>query len=362
MRRSDPEPGQRLRVAIDARWLQRRPLDGVGRYLSNLLPCVADSVDLDLLVDPDLPALSSPWPQHSLRSPGGRAVSWLQLPAPRWLRGYPGIFHAPWYGLPFRQPVPMVVTIHDISFESHPEWFTRARLVSFRAQARWAARTARCILTPSQYVRTRILERYHVAEDRVLVTPHGIDPVFRPEHEPGLAAAALGTESERPYVVAVGNAPRRQADVAVAAWQRACRQGYEGDLVVMGQQLPPAPGLHCLGRIPDEQWAAVLAGAQALCYPTQDEGFGMPALEAAASGVPVVCAPVGALPEVLGGAAQWCDAPTEESIGDGLGQVLGDPARSKWLRQEGLLRAGVMRSWDRSAAGTLAAYALAGHR
>jgi len=116
--------------------------------------------------------------------------------------------------------------------------------------------------------------------------------------------------------------------------------------VVVGREAPaPHPGLVHAGRVPDEQWADLLAGATALCYPTRYEGFGLPALEAAASGVPVVCAPVGPLPEVLGDAPEWCDGTTVAAIAAGLERLLADPARQKRRRQAGLARVASAPTW-----------------
>jgi glycosyltransferase involved in cell wall biosynthesis len=112
-------------------------------------------------------------------------------------------------------------------------------------------------------------------------------------------------------------------------------------------------------QLPDTEWAAVLAGAEALCYPTRYEGFGMPALEAAASGTPVVCARIGPLPEVLGDAAEWCDSTSVADIAAGLARVLGDGARRAELRTAGLARAAAAPTWEQSAVAVLRAYEIA---
>ena len=115
----------------------------------------------------------------------------------------------------------------------------------------------------------------------------------------------------------------RAFDVAVAAWRHLRATGVEGSLVVVGGEHPPdEDGVVKAGQVDDHTWALLLAGAAAFCYPTTYEGFGMPALEAAASGTPVVCAPVGALPEVLGPAAAWCGSPTPEPVAAALVAVL----------------------------------------
>ena len=347
-----------LRVALDVRTLQDRPLGGVGRGLANLVPRLAERIELELLSDARLPPAATDLPHHGLTAPGsGRGAAWLQIAVPRWLRDFDGLFHCPFYGLPYRQPVPMVVTIHDLTFEDHPTWFSRSRLAAFRLQGRHAARTARVILTDSTTVRDRVLERYAVAPDRVTVVPYAIDPWFmtaRDAAADGATVAELGVRE--PYLVALGGAPRRQLEVALAAW-RAIRGSTGVDLVVVGREaVAGEPGLHQAGTVTDERWAALLSGAAAFCYPTAYEGFGLPALEAAACGAPIVCAPVGALPELLVDAAEWCEAPTCEAIANGLERVLADPVHAAALRSRGRTRVKSLPDWDDAAKATVSAY------
>jgi alpha-1,3-rhamnosyl/mannosyltransferase len=110
------------------------------------------------------------------------------------------------------------------------------------------------------------------------------------------------------------------------------------------------------GPLDDPSWALLLAGAAAFCYPTSYEGFGLPALEAAASGTPVVCAPVGALPEVLGSAAAWCESPTPDPMAAGLASVLEDERRAKDLRDAGLDVARGRTDWEPGVAALIRAY------
>lgn len=355
-----------MRVALDARRLQDRPLGGVGRILANLLGPLSDQVDLELLTDRRRPPLVSELPQHPLSAPAwGRGVAWLQLGVPAWLARNPGVavFHCPFYGLPYRSPraAPMVASLHDLSFETRPEWFTPAQRLVFRAQGRHAGRAAARILTGSEHVRAQIAERYRVHPERVLVARPGVDPGLM--EVAGAARtgdldgrlAALGVA--RPYVVALGGAPRRGLATALAAWRLARAQGAVVGLVTVGPEaLAPETGLVTAGVVDDQGWALLLAGAEVLCYPTQDEGVGLPALEAVATGTPVVCAPVGALPEVLGQAAAWCRSTSPADVAAGLMEVLGDPARAQHLRAEGSVLVAERGGWGPAAAATLRAY------
>jgi len=342
-----------MRVALDARTLQSRPIGGVGRVLAGLVGPLAELVDLELLTDARAPAAAVGLPEHPLRAPSARGVAWLQFSVPRWLDGFDGVFHCPFYGLPFRQPVPMVVTIHDLTFETHPEWFSAARRTVFRAQARHAARTARVILTDSHAVLEEVVERYGVSPERIVVAPIAIAPAFTAPDPVELATLGLPPR----FIVALGGAPRRQLPTAVAAW-RSVREQFGVGLVVVGPERPPdEPGIVHIPRPDDATWAALLTSADCLCYPTVYEGFGMPALEAMARGTPVVCAPVGALPEVLGDAGIWCRDTSAAAIAEGLVRMLGDGAAA--ARANARARAASWPTWSDVARVHAEAYARA---
>jgi glycosyltransferase involved in cell wall biosynthesis len=325
-----------MKVAVDARWSQPRPLGGVGRGLAHQLPWLDGHCDLTLLTDPRMGPTGLGAREVPLRSPGGPAAVWLQVSAPRWLaRERPDVFHCPWYGLPFRQPVPSVVTIHDLTFEHRPEWFSRSHRLTYRTQARHAARTARVVLTVSEHVRHDIMATYDVDGSRVVVAANAVDPVFHPRGAKG------------GYLLAIGGAERRRLDLAVEAWRS---WGRHLPLHVLGTEVVDEPGVTTLGRLDDEGWAVELARADALVYPTEDEGFGLPALEAIASGTPVVAARVGSLPEVLGDCAVWADSLTATDLARALGRVGGAD------RERGLARAQAWPTWADSAAVLLQAY------
>lgn len=346
-----------MRIAVDGRTLQSRPLGGIGRVVRGVLGSLPAALDgagldvsgIDVLTDARLPAPdgATSWARvevHRLRGPApGRGPGWLQWSVPRWLDAQGGsrdvrLFHCPFYGLPQRQPVPMVVSLYDLTFLDHPEWFPLLTRSAFRAQARQAARTARAVITGSDAVAGRINETFGVGADRVLVARPAVDPVFldagrgRPSGRP---ASSWG----RGYLVAMGGAVRRNLGVSVEAWRTARAAGAEVELVVVGpvtaadrRALGSGDGVHLAGPVADDELARLLAGAVAFVYPTAYEGFGLPAAEAAAAGVPVVCAPVGALGEVLGPAAEWCDAtpagPSVEAVAGAVLRLLNDPERA----------------------------------
>jgi glycosyltransferase involved in cell wall biosynthesis len=332
-----------LRVAVDGRTLQGRPLGGVARSTLGHLRAVLDDIDLTLVTDARLPAIDpgllGDVPQVPLRAPSRRGVAWLQLAAPRHLRGAEGIFHCPFYGLPFVQPVPMVATIHDVTFEQHPDWFTREQRLVFRMQARHAARTARHLLTPSAFTRQEVLDRYDLPPERVSVARNLLDPAFS-EGVPDRPAWLHDRGVPGRFVVAMGGAWRRGVDLLAAAWPAVRAAAPDVGLVVVGEPGVALPeGAVVVRGLSDDDWRGVLAAAEVLCYPTRHEGFGYPALEACAMGTAVVCAPVGALPEVLGDAAAWVEPLAAEPLGATLVELLADDQRRRALAALGRARA-----------------------
>ncbi|MCW2544700.1 MAG: glycosyl transferase group 1 [Frankiales bacterium] len=346
-----------MKVALDARTLQPALRSGVGRSVANLVPLLREHVDLTLLTDARRGATGEHGlPELALRTPvPGVSASWMQWSAPRWLKGFDGIFHCPSYILPARCPVPAVVTIHDISYEHRPEWFTTQQRWSFRLQSRRAAVTARVVLTVSEFVKRDLVTTYGVEPSRVLVAGHGVPEDFRPgAADPELLGRlrVAGT-----YVVALGGAKRRNLPVAVDAWRRARQQGADARLVVVGKEpYPEEPGLVHAGVVSDPEWAALLAGSSAFLYPTEYEGYGMPAREAIASGTVVVAAPVASLPEVLGDAAAWAETPTATALSRALLEVLADDAGRAARRAASLAQAAGLPGWEHAAAVHLQAY------
>ena len=331
-------------------------MQGVGRGVACLLPHLIsqEGLEIELLTAREKPAIDIGVPEHNLPTPWpGVASAWLQWSAPRWLRDFDGVFHCPWYALPFWQSVPMVVTLHDLTFEHHPQWFTPSRRISYVAQARWAARSAGAIVTPSEFVAQDIASTYGVTRDRLFVAPNSADPIFAPDIDGAETLARLGVKP--PYLVAVGGAPRRNLPIAIEAW-RAVRKSAPLDLVVVGtSDVEPEPGLH-VGRLNDTDWAAVLSNATALVYPTEYEGFGMPALESLACGTPVICCRVGALPEVLGDCAVWCERLAADAFTTAIGRILREPSLAADIRTRSLVAAARHPSWRDVAAVYGAAY------
>ena len=254
------------------------------------------------------------------------------------------------YALPLRCPCPVVVTIHDLSFE-HGLMGRRDQLL-FRRVVPHAARGAARILTVSERTKRDLVELYAVPSAKIAVTPNGVDPAFRP-----LGAGRPSDASRRrglgePYVLAVGAIQERKNQLA--ALRAAASAGLP--LVVVGPtkddgtaaELREAGAL-LEGYVPTERLAELYRGAVCLVQASRHEGFGLPMVEAMASGTPVVAVPDPALVEVADGAAIVV---AESELGAGIRRAVDE--RETWVRA-GLERVRAL-TWDATAEATVAAY------
>ena len=267
-----------------------------------------------------------------------RDVWWYPVRLPR-AASKLDVLHCPTFRGPFRSSVPVVVTIHDLAVLRHPGTFNQWTRRYSRLAVPRVARAARLVIAVSEFTRRELVELLGVDETRIRVVPNAVGPPFEPD----------GPAEEGEYVLAVGTLePRKNL---AAAQQAAERLGVE--LRVAGAR--GWGGVHVdgwLGRVSDEQLAALYRGAGCLVYPSLYEGFGLPVLEAMACGTPVVTSAGGATEEVAGGAAVLVDPHDPASIADGIERA---QARRDELAALGLRRAAEF-TWERVAAETRRVY------
>ncbi len=330
-------------VVVDADVLGRRRT-GDETYVRNLLrtlPRHAADAGLEiaavtrhpeLVPDGVLPVLL-PARSQELR------MAWT---LPRTLRRLGAALVHTQYALPFRSPCPVVVTIHDLSFE-HGLMGRRDRLVFERVVPR-AAREAARVLTVSERTKRDIVEHYGIPPERIVVTPNGVDPAFHPATQAAPAA--------RPYALAVGAIQERKNQPAALAAAR--EAGLE--LVVVGPVKDERVaaelregGARLEGYVEVERLAELYRGAACLVQSSRYEGFGLPVVEAMASGTPVVTVPDPALVEVAGDAAVVVP---EGELAAGIRRAL---EKRDILAAAGLERARAFR-WDETARDTVTAY------
>ncbi len=199
-----------------------------------------------------------------------------------------------------------VLVIHDAAVLRHPAWYSPAYAAWQRRLLPAVARRALHVVTVSEFSRGELVELLGLAPERVSVIPGGVGPAFTPAADPEPARRAHGLR--RPYVLCVASQlARKNLGALVPAAAQLAAEGIE--VVVAGGHRPQfaregeLAGVRLLGPVDDRLLPGLYAGAEAFVLPSLHEGFGLCVLEAMASGVPVVAADAGALPETAGGAA-----------------------------------------------------------
>jgi glycosyltransferase involved in cell wall biosynthesis len=267
-----------------------------------------------------------------------RDAWWYPHGLPREARGL-DVLHCPTFRGPSRSDVPAVVTVHDLAVLRHPGTFNQWTRRYSRLAVPRVARAARLVIAVSEFTQGEVVELLGVPEERIRVIPNGVEPVFTPD----------GAAAEGDYVLAVGTLePRKNTAIAQQAAQslavplRVVGATGWGRVKVDGW----------VGRVSDEELAALYRGARCLVYPSLYEGFGIPVLEAMACGTPVVTSAGGATEEVAGGAAVLVDPTDPAAVAAGIEEAA---ARRDELVPLGLARARGF-TWERAAAETRAVY------
>jgi glycosyltransferase involved in cell wall biosynthesis len=301
------------------------------------------------------------------RSPVRRLL--LELPR-RARRDRLDVLHVT-YSAPLWNPCPLVVTVHDISFEKFPEYFSARDLAVLKGLVPRSVRAARRVITDTEFTKRELLDVYRLPPEKVVVTPYASGEQFRPIREPArLAGIRARYKTSEHFILAVGNLqPRKNLGRLIEAYVQAKgKYGLKHKLVIVGQsqfrssEVQAKVQEHGLGGeviftgfVADEDLPLLYNAADVFVFPSLYEGFGLPVLEAMACGTPVICSNTPPLPEIADGAARLVDPRSTSDVAEALAELLCDEERRAGLRARGLQRAQEY-SWERTAQQTLALY------
>jgi glycosyltransferase involved in cell wall biosynthesis len=371
----------RLRVAIDVSSIPDRPA-GAGIYVLRVVEALAatDEIDLDLVTAtrdaPRWRALAPEAETHAVvpaRRPA--RLAWEQALAPGVARRiHADVWHGPHYTLPLRAGGPTVVTVHDLTFFDHPEWHERGKVIYFRRMIRAAVSRADVVLCVSDRTAARLHEVL-APTTPVRVVPHGVDHA-RFAADPGgtwieadaVRLAGLGVRP--PFIAFVGTLePRKDVPGLVSAFARIADDHPDLRLVIAGQpgwgavavdeavaRHGLADRVHLLGYVDPDVPAALFRQAVAVAYPSFEEGFGLPALEALACGAPLVTTAGSPMADVVDGAALLVSPDDSAALADALAALVDDTdGVATALRAAGPAVAAPY-TWEACAAGHIEAY------
>ena len=335
-------------MALDARALAD-DATGVGRYIGALMTAFHETHGVELM----------PYRDAGLRVLGPQ----FELPL-RMRRDGAQLIHGPANALPLlRLGLPGVVTIHDLAIYDHPEWFPSGQWFATRVVVPQSARRARMIICPSEATKRATIRLFGIEPERCRVIPHGVETEFALPASPSVKAdvkARYGLPDR--YLLQLGTVqPRKNYVTSLRALARipppqrlplivAGAFGWKYDAVVDAvRELNLADWVRFVGYAGMPDLPALYQMAQAVLFPSLDEGFGLPLLEAFAAGTPVVASNAGAIPEVAGDAALLSAPEDAQALADNLLRLLTDQAIRERQVAAGRARAALY-TWSASAA------------
>lgn len=349
-----------MRVGVDVSILSS-PLTGIGRFALSLVRGLArlpEPVQWVLLGAPShfegLPEAKNVTVHQAQGLIGWQRIVWQQIELPRLARRYHvDVLHCPDFSRPVSISVPVVNTIHDLSYYSSHAYFSWSNRTYKRALTRIAVRKSSRLVADSNFTRDELLERFRFDSSALSVIYLGVDQ--NPPGEP--------LRAENPYVLYVGtleerkNLPNLIRGFTLTRRQKCAPlrlilagkpgKGFERIQAVIEASDCKA-SIEITGYVSRERVIQLYRAANVFIMPSLHEGFGLPVLEAMSAGAPVVCSRAGSLPEVGGDAAEYFDPLSPQAIAAALTKVLGSESLRSEMRRKGLERAKLF-SWDECA-------------
>jgi glycosyltransferase involved in cell wall biosynthesis len=367
-----------LRIAIDAHSVGTR-LGGNESYATNLIEALAeiDKVNQYTVFVTRREArdrFSNRWPNFQVRATLPH-TPFVRIPltlSAELRRNRVDVLHVQFTAPPF-SPCPVVVSIHDLSFEHLPQTFKRRSRMQLRMTVRRSARSAAHVIALSEHTRTDLINTYNLLPEKVSVVPLAASATFAPVRDDNELQRVRQTYGiDRDYILSVGSIqPRKNLRRLIEAYsllRHAKPEGKLPQLVLVGKNAwlydetlrsladtNIGTSIILTGYVPESDLPALYSGALCFVYPSYFEGFGLPPLEAMKCGAPVIVGNQTSLPEVVGDAALMIDPFDVNAIAAAIQKVIIDSDFRSELRVKGLERAKVF-DWKETARQTLAVY------
>ena len=365
-----------MRVGISAEWLGSRA-GGLETYTSKLLDGLSrircpNDYRVFTLRSGLLGTVAAQSPNMQEVRVFGRS-RWFAVPVGiplAALRCKVDVLHATSVAPPFSGGQ-LVVTVHDLGFRKHPEFYPPLVRLRLAALIRAGVCRARQIIAISEATKRDLQEVYEIPDDRIRVVHNGVDDIYRPIADADEVARRLSRYGiPTPYVLYVGrHHPGKNLGRLLEAFKLVRRRGHDDlNLVLVGTglyyeqavyrritELGIADYVVKPGYVDAADLPYIYNGARVFAYPSLFEGFGLPPLEAMRCGVPTLVSDTSSLPEIVGDGALQAQAYSVEDLTDKLEALLVDEQLRADLRQRGLARAATF-TWERAALETAAAY------
>jgi glycosyltransferase involved in cell wall biosynthesis len=287
------------------------------------------------------------------------------------LLGGVDLLHSTAYTMPLVSNTKVVVTIHDLSCFVYPQHHTEANYQFVTRNVHQAARRASVIIADSQSTKREVMRFLHVPEEKIKVVYLAASETFNEKRSPeSIAQIKSKYRIDKPYIFALGSVePRKNLPSALIAFKALLEtKKIDYQFVIAGgkgwkneafyrllKKLSIDANLVMTGYVPEEDLPALYQGAEVFVYPSLYEGFGLPVLEAMASGTPVITSNTSSLPEVAGDAALLVNPLEVVEIYETMEALATRPELSRDLRAKGKIQSNTF-SWEKSARKTLEAY------
>ncbi len=251
-----------------------------------------------------------------------------------------------------------IVTLHDIAHLEHPEWYDAKYSSWYQYLIPKLTKKVVHILTVSNYSKERIIDVLGIAPEKITVSPNGVEPRFFNIPAKEIESVRKKYHIKDKYILAVSAiSPRKNFRVIVQAWDKIKSKFPNYSLVIAGKSglafarnasvdISPEQ-VNMTGYVKEEDLPALYAGASLFVYPSLYEGFGIPILEAMATGTPVITSNITSMPEVAGDAAVLVNPIKEDEVAEAIELVLTDERLHKELGKKGRKRAGSY-TWERT--------------